>query len=169
MIVVLKSKNETKSKLKTETKSKLSCTIIIPRRRLGLLHILASFRVFHSGTYRATAQKQLGFLQNQQRTISSSSPVLRKQLTRVRYKFYNQFTSSSPQNNFCIGKKWKLIEGLAGKIAQQGQDISQLSHPLHNSSFKDKNKLNLNPKEKGNIRELDSSRNFSVSLPSCKK
>lgn len=81
MIVVLKSKNE--------TKSKLSCTIIITRRRLGLLHTPASFRVFHGGIYLETAQKQLVFLQNQQRTISSSSPVLRKHLTRVRYKFCN--------------------------------------------------------------------------------
>lgn len=152
MIVVLKSKNE--------TKSKLSHTIITPRRRLGLLHIPTSFRVFHSGTYLATAQKQLAFLQHQQRTISFSSPVLRKQLTRVRYIFYNQFTSSWPKNNFCIGKKWKLIEGLAGKIAQQWQDISQLNNLLHNSSFKVKNKVTLNPKEKGNIRELDFSSNF---------
>lgn len=119
MIVVLKSKNE--------TESKLSCTIITARRRVGSLHIPASFRVFHSGTYLAKAQKQLVFLQNQQSTISSSSPVLIKQLTRVRYKFYNQFTSSWPKNNFCTGKKWKLIEGLAGKIVQQWQDISQLN------------------------------------------
>lgn len=107
----------------------------------------------------SNSTKTTSVLQNQQRAISSSYPVLRKQLTGVRYKFYNKFTSSWPKNNFCIGKKQKLIEGLAEKNEKQWQDISQLNNLPHNSSFKDKNKVTLNPKEE-NIRDLDSSSNF---------
>lgn len=44
-------------------------------------------------------------------------PVLTKQLTKVSSKFYNlrSFAYSWPKNSFCTGKKFELIEGLAGK------------------------------------------------------
>lgn len=99
-------------------------------------------------------------------------PVLTKQLTKVSSKFYNlrSFAYSWPKNSFCTGKKFELIEGLAGKKknGQQWQSISQLNNLLHNSSVKDKNKVMLNLTKKGNIIEQDSSSNLQMSPPTCR-
>jgi len=78
----------------------------------------------------SNSTKTIILLQNWQRAISSSSPILTKQLTKVSSKFYNlrSFAYSWPKNSFCTGKKFELIEGLAGKKKKKKKRAIMAEH-----------------------------------------